>query len=107
MLTVHHLQNSRSHRILWLLEELGVEYVIKRYQRDKKTSLAPPELKLIHPLGKSPVITDGDVTVAESGLITEYLIETYGNGRLRLRKERQNTCSIAIGCIMPKALLCH
>jgi len=82
MLTVHHLENSRSQRILWLLEELGVDYVIKRYQRDKKTSLAPPELKLIHPLGKSPVITDGDVTVAESGLITEYLIETYGNGRL-------------------------
>ena len=82
MLIVHHLQNSRSQRILWLLEELGVEYEIKRYLRDKKTSLAPPELRAVHPLGKSPVITDGDVTVAESGLITEYLIETYGDGRL-------------------------
>lgn len=82
MLIVHHLENSRSHRILWLLEELGVEYEIKRYLRDKTTSLAPPELRAVHPLGKSPVITDGDVTVAESGLIVEYLIEKYGNGRL-------------------------
>ena len=82
MLTVHHLENSRSQRILWLLEELELDYVIKRYQRDKTTSLGSPELKAVHPLGKSPVITDGDVTVAESGLIVEYLIETYGNGRL-------------------------
>jgi len=82
MLVVHHLENSRSQRILWLLEELGLDYEIKRYQRDKVTSLAPPELRAVHPLGKSPVITDGDVTVAESGLIVEYLIETYGNGRL-------------------------
>lgn len=82
MLTVHHLENSRSHRILWLLEELGVDYEIKRYARDKTTNLAPPELRSVHPLGKSPVITDGDVTVAESGLIVEYLIEKYGNGRL-------------------------
>ncbi len=82
MLIVHHLENSRSHRILWLLEELGVDYDIKHYQRDKTTSLAPPELLAVHPLGKSPVISDGDVTVAESGLIVEYLIEKYGNGRL-------------------------
>lgn len=82
MLIVHHLENSRSHRILWLLEELGVDYEIKRYQRDKTTNLAPPELREVHPLGKSPVIADGDVTVAESGLIVEYLIEKYGNGRL-------------------------
>lgn len=82
MLVVHHLENSRSQRILWLLEELGLDYEIKRYQRDKVTSLAPPELRVVHPLGKSPVITDGDVTVAESGLIVEYLIETYANGRL-------------------------
>ena len=82
MLIVHHLENSRSHRILWLLEELGVDYEIKRYQRDKTTNLAPPDLLAVHPLGKSPVITDADVTVAESGLIVEYLIEKYGNGRL-------------------------
>ena len=82
MIIVHHLENSRSHRILWLLEELGIDYQIKSYQRDKTTSLAPPELSAVHPLGKSPVITDGDVTVAESGLIVEYLIEKYGNGRL-------------------------
>ena len=82
MLVVHHLNNSRSQRVLWLLEELGVPYEIKRYQRDKKTMLAPPELKHVHPLGKSPVITDGDLTIAESGAITEYLIERYGDGRL-------------------------
>ena len=72
MLTVHHLENSRSQRILWLLEELGVTYDIKRYGRDKQTSLAPPELLEIHPLGKAPVITDDGVTVAESptGCIT-------------------------------------
>ncbi len=82
MIVVHHLNNSRSQRVLWLLEELGLEYQIVRYQRDPKTMLAPPELKAIHPLGKSPVITDNGVTVAESGAIVEYLIDTYGNGRL-------------------------
>ena len=82
MITVHHLNNSRSQRILWLLEELGLEYEIKKYQRDPKTMLAPPELKTVHPLGKSPVITDGDTVVAESGAIVEYLVERYGNGRL-------------------------
>jgi len=82
MIVVHHLNNSRSQRILWLLEELGLEYDIKRYQRDPKTMLAPPELRRIHPLGKSPVITDGDLTLAESGAIVEYLVGRYGNGRL-------------------------
>ena len=82
MLIVHHLNNSRSQRILWLLEELGLPYEIKRYQRDAKTMLAPPELTRVHPLGKSPVITDNSVTVAESGAIMEYLLETYGAGRL-------------------------
>ena len=82
MITVHHLNNSRSQRVLWLLEELGVPYEIKKYQRDAKTMLAPPELLKVHPLGKSPVITDGDLTVAETGAIVEYLVERYGNGRL-------------------------
>ena len=82
MIIVHHLNNSRSQRILWLLEELGLEYDIRRYQRDAKTMLAPPELRQIHPLGKSPVITDGDLTLAESGVIVEYLVGRYGNGRL-------------------------
>ena len=82
MITVHHLNNSRSQRILWLLEELGVPYEIKRYQRDPKTMLAPAELKRVHPLGKSPVITDGELTLAESGAIIEYLAERYGDGRL-------------------------
>ena len=83
MLTVHHLENSRSQRILWLLEELGIEYEIKRYGRDKETSLAPPELKDIHPLGKAPIVVDGDVTVAESGAIIEYLVQHYDDGKLR------------------------
>jgi len=82
MLTVHHLENSRSQRILWLLEELGVDYDIKRYGRDKQTSLAPPELLDIHPLGKAPVITDDGVTVAESGAIIEYLVNKYNAGTL-------------------------
>jgi glutathione S-transferase len=78
MITVHHLETSRSQRVLWLLEELGLPYEIKRYQRDPKTRLAPAELKAVHPLGKSPVITDGDETIAESGAILEYIVERYG-----------------------------
>ncbi|MBD9397285.1 glutathione S-transferase family protein [Pseudomonas sp. PDM11] len=78
MITVHHLNNSRSQRILWLLEELGVEYQIKRYERDPQTMLAPPELRAIHPLGKSPVVTDGELTMAESGAIIDYLANRYG-----------------------------
>jgi glutathione S-transferase len=75
MITVHHLENSRSQRVLWLLEELGLPYEVKRYARDKKTSLAPPELLQVHPLGKSPVIGDGGITVAETGAIVEYLLD--------------------------------
>jgi glutathione S-transferase len=82
MIEVHHLNNSRSQRILWLLEELGLGYKIIPYQRDPATRLAPPELKAIHPLGKSPVIRDGAMIVAESGAIVEYLVGRYGNGRL-------------------------
>jgi glutathione S-transferase len=82
MVTVHHLNNSRSQRILWLLEELGVPYEVIRYERDPKTMLAPPALLAVHPLGKSPVITDSGVTVAESGAIVEYLMDKYGGGRL-------------------------
>ena len=81
MLTVHHLNNSRSQRVLWMLEELGVEFELKRYQRDARTMLAPPELRALHPLGKLPVITDGDLTLAESGAIIEYLVDRYGEGR--------------------------
>src|SRR5947209_3267158 len=78
MLIVHHLNNSRSQRVLWLLEELGLPYEIKHYQRDAKTMLAPPELKKVHPLGKSPVLSDGDATIAETGAIVEYLVEKAG-----------------------------
>ena len=97
MVVVHHLNNSRSQRVLWLLEELGVPYEVQRYERDAKTMLAPPALLAIHPLGKSPVIVDGALTIAESGAIIEYLVAKYGEGRLippagteqRLRNGRQ------------------
>jgi glutathione S-transferase len=82
MIVVHHLNNSRSQRVLWLLEELGIPYEVKRYQRDAKTMLAPPELRAVHPLGKSPVIEDGAAKLAESGAIIEYLVSRYGDGRL-------------------------
>lgn len=83
MITVHHLENSRSQRVLWLLEELGLPYEVRRYERNRQSMLAPPELKQVHPLGKSPVITDGDITVAETGAIVEYLVDGPGGGRLK------------------------
>ena len=86
-ITVHHLNDSRSQRILWLLEELDLEYEVKRYERDPETMLAPASLKEVHPLGKSPVITDEELTLAESGAIVEYLVARYGNGRLAPKSE--------------------
>ncbi len=83
MLTVHHLDDSRSQRVLWLLEELGAAYEVRPYKRDAKTMLAPPELRAVHPLGKSPVLSDGEITVAESGAIVEYLLDRFDSGRLR------------------------
>ena len=111
MITLHYLENSRAQRILWLLEELGLQYEIKHYRRDPKTMLAPKELKDVHPLGKSPIITDGDVTMAESGAIVEYLIKTYGEGELvpaRNTKEflkYREFMHYAEGSIMPFMLL--
>jgi glutathione S-transferase len=87
MITVHHLNNSRSQRILWLLEELSLPYELKHYQRNKFTMLAPPELKAVHPLGKSPVITDGKLVLAESGAIIEYLVNKYGPALRPSREE--------------------
>jgi len=111
MLVVHHLDNSRSQRVLWLLEELGTPYEIVFYQRDPKTMLAPPALRAVHPLGKSPVVTDGDLTLVESGAIVEYLADRYGGGRLapavgtpaRLRYTRW--LHYAEGSLMPPLLL--
>lgn len=110
MITVHHLEYSRSQRPIWLLEELGVEYEVKRYKRDPVTVLAPPELSGVHPLGKAPVITDGDVTVAESGAIIEYLLDRFDDGRLRPQDEagrRQLTYWLhyAEGSFMPLMIL--
>ncbi|MBS0446752.1 MAG: glutathione S-transferase [Proteobacteria bacterium] len=112
MITVHHLNNSRSQRVLWLLEELGLTYELRKYERDPKTMLAPPELRKIHPLGKSPVITDGDVTLAESGAILEYLVDRYDTeGRLRPaagtpeRLRWQYWMHFAEGTAMPPLLL--
>ena len=83
MIEIHHLENSRSQRVLWLLEELGLPYAVRRYERDPLTMRAPAALRAVHPLGKSPVLTDGDVTVAETGAILEYVLDVYGAGRLR------------------------
>ena len=83
MITVHHLENSRSQRILWLLEELELDYEIRKYARDPETQLAPPALLELHPLGKAPLVTDGGDTLAESGAIVEYLVDKYDDGRLR------------------------
>ncbi len=83
MIILHHLENSRSQRVLWLLEELGLPYRVQHYKRNPQTMLAPPELLKVHALGKSPVISDGDITVAESGAIIEYLLDAHGQGRLR------------------------
>jgi glutathione S-transferase len=87
MLTVHHLGKSQSERIVWLCEELGIPYELKRYTRDAKTMLAPPDYKALHPMGTAPVITDGDIVLAESGAVVEYIIGKYGNGRLTLRAD--------------------
>ena len=111
MLTVHHLNNSRSQRVLWLLEELSVPYEIVKYERDKKTNLAPPELEKIHPLGKSPVVTDGETTIAESAAILEYIVDKYGNGKLVPHKDTPNYrryryfMHYAEGSLMPFLLL--
>lgn len=109
MITVHHLNNSRSQRVLWLLEELGLDYEIVRYERDP-SMFAPPELRAIHPLGKSPVITDNGLTIAETGAIVEYLLETYGQGRLtptdpQARQQMRYWLHYAEGSAMPLLLL--
>jgi glutathione S-transferase len=90
MLVVHHLNDSRSQRVLWLLEELGLPYEIKHYQRDAVTRLAPPALKAVHPLGKSPVLSDGARTVIESGAIVDYILRRHGGGRLRPAPESED-----------------
>jgi glutathione S-transferase len=111
MIVVHHLNNSRSQRILWMLEELGLPYTVKRYERDPATLQAPAALKAVHPLGKSPVITDGDRTLAESGAILEYLADTYGNGRFAPAPGTQERLRynyfmhFAEGSMMPPLLL--
>ncbi len=108
MLTVHHLGVSQSERIVWLCEELGIPYELKRYDRDPVTRLAPPEYKALHPLGAAPIITDGDVVLPESGAIIEYIIGKYGNGRLTVGPEAPNYADylfwfhFANGTMMPR-----
>lgn len=110
MIIVHHLNNSRSQRILWMLEELGLPYGIERYERDARTMLAPPELRAVHPLGKSPVLQDGDRTIAETGAIVEYLVER-ADGRLGPPAHRDQALRYrfwlhyAEGSLMPPLLL--
>ena len=103
MIEVHHLNNSRSQRVLWMLEELGAEYRVVRYERDAKTMLAPPELKQVHPLGRSPVIRDGDFVLAESGAILEYLVERYGSGRFVPQRGTRAYETCGTGCTTRKA----
>ena len=111
MITLHHLNNSRSQRVLWMLEELGVAYQIQRYQRDAKTMLAPAALRRVHPLGKSPVLSDTDLVLAESGVIIEYLAHTYGAGQFAPSPEAaeywryQYFMHYAEGSLMPPLLL--
>jgi len=110
MITVHHLNNSRSQRVLWMLEELELPYTIRRYERDKATMLAPPELRAVHPLGKSPVIEDEGLVIAESGAIVEYLVEKAG-GRMGAPQDRAGALRYrmfvhyAEGSVMPPLLL--
>ncbi len=112
MIIVHHLENSRSQRVLWMLEELGLPYQVKRYERNKTTMLAPPELKQVHPLGKSPVIEDADGghVIAETGAIVEYLVEK-ADGRLGAPAHRDSALRYrfwlhyAEGSLMPPLLL--
>jgi glutathione S-transferase len=111
MLTLHHLNNSRSQRVLWLLEELGIPYRLERYQRDPKSMLAPPALSAVHPLGKSPLIVDDGRVLAESAIIIEYLIDRYGNGRFGpppgsdARLDQSYWLYYAEGSLMPLLLL--
>ena len=111
MIVVHHLNNSRSQRVLWLLEELGLDYEIRRYERDPQTLQAPASLREVHPLGKSPVLSDGELTLAESGAIVEYLVERYGEGRLipppgtRERLRYSYWMHFAEGSAMPPLLM--
>ncbi|MCW1987704.1 UNVERIFIED_ORG: glutathione S-transferase [Sphingomonas sp. R1F5B] len=110
MITVHHLNNSRSQRVLWLLEELGFPYTVKRYERDARTMLAPPELRAVHPLGKSPVIEDEGRILAESGAIVEYLVDKAG-GQLGAPTDEQDALRYrmflhyAEGSLMPPLML--
>jgi len=111
MIVVHHLNNSRSQRVLWLLEELGLPYEMKKYQRDPKTMLAPEALRQVHPLGKSPVLEDDGVVVAESGAILEHILERHGQGRLQpppgseARRRFTYWLHFAEGSAMPPLLL--
>ena len=102
MIVVHHLEKSRSHRILWLLEELGLEYEIREYKRDPQTVWAGPDLKAVHPLGKSPVVEDGGRKMAESGAILEYLVETRGGGGWACLRAIRAGSTTSTGCTMPK-----
>jgi glutathione S-transferase len=110
MITVHHLGVSQSERVVWLCEELGIPYAMRRYDRDPITRLAPADYKALHPMGIAPVITDGDLVLAESGAIVEYVIARYGNGRLAIDPQRPNFADylfwfhFANGTMMPSEM---
>jgi glutathione S-transferase len=110
MLTVHHLGISQSERIVWLCEELGIPYELKRYDRDATTRLAPPEYKALHPMGTAPIITDGNIVLSESGAIMDYIIGKYGQGRLAVAPDKPNFADylfwfhFANGSMMPSQM---
>jgi glutathione S-transferase len=106
MIVVHHLNDSRSQRVLWLLEELGLPYEIRHYQRDATTRLAPPELQAVHPLGKAPVVEDDGLTLFESGAIVDHLIRRHGGGRLQPAAGTDDFEPTSNGCTMPRARRC-
>jgi glutathione S-transferase len=101
MLTVHHLGKSQSERIVWLCEELTIAYELRHYTRDAVTSLSPPELKALHPLGAAPVITDGDVLLAESVAVVDYIIARHGGGRLTRSPAHPDFVQTSTGCASP------
>ena len=103
MLIVHHLGKSQSERIVWLCEELAIPYELKHYTRDPVTMLAPADYKALHPIGAAPVITDGDLVLAESGAVVDYIIAKYGNGRLALKAAHPDFANISTGSISPTA----
>lgn len=103
MITIYHLEQSRSERMIWLMEELKLPYELQRFPRDPITMMAPQEYRALHPIGKSPIIRDGSTVLIESGAIVEYIVNRYGNGRLSVPVCSPSTPATSNGCTSRKA----